>query len=64
MGDYSELIDKTVAIIFDDGNAITKKVGILKTISPDYIQIFEKNSLQLIPTHRIVRIERVGEKDG
>jgi len=62
--EYDKFINKKVMILFDDGQSVSKKIGIITKILELFIEFKEENKInfQLIPTDRIVRIEEI--KDG
>ncbi len=55
------IVGKNVKIIWDDGNKILIKEGLVLQLSKIFISIQTKEKEEMIPLGRIVRIEMKGE---
>jgi hypothetical protein len=53
-----EGLGKRVKLVYDDGNRVTIKFGILKEADDDFISLeVDNGSIEIIPTQRVIRIE-------
>ena len=59
MEPLSKFLDKEIVILFNDGEGVKRKQGILKSTSADGILVTEDTGREIfIPIRRIVRVEK------
>ena len=54
---WNKFLGKNLKIVFDDGQGVSIKAGILKEVTDDYLLIRTSQGEQAISLHRIVRTE-------
>jgi hypothetical protein len=59
---FSEFLNQRVVVIFNDGEEIRRKEGVLKDATPDGITLLDSksNTLLYLPMPRIIKIEKTG----
>ena len=55
-----ELIGKKIAVFYDDGTSVSRKDGIVTSVTTDFLNLKVNNKELVIPKSRIVRIELDG----
>jgi len=63
MEGWRDYINRAITIFYDDGQAVSKKVGLLVSMDNDFLYIKTSNDNLAIPKNRVVRIE-LGSSGG
>ncbi|MEM5810102.1 MAG: hypothetical protein QW156_04420 [Candidatus Aenigmatarchaeota archaeon] len=62
MEGWERYLNKTVAVYYDDGKAVSKKIGKLTHIDNDFLFLKTSDEEIAIPVDRVIRIELGGGK--
>jgi hypothetical protein len=56
---WDGLLNRKVVVFYDDEESIKRKIGILLSITPEYVALCTEGKNIMIPLPRVLRVEEV-----